>query len=144
MSNVHTWLNANKLTKTEFMLMGSGQRLNTVTASSSVTMDGTQVEQVVTTKPFGVTTDDKLSWNFHFEKLTKKTFSGIICVEARKNVGLFLDSSTVINKLLASRSPCGIFLSIVKFPSYWRCFEACFDIIYGIAQKCYLLKSFFS
>lgn len=58
---MHTWLNANKLTKTEFMLMGSGQRLNTVTASSSVTMDGTQVEQVVTTKPFGVTTDDKLS-----------------------------------------------------------------------------------
>ena len=43
------------------MLIGSGQRLNTVTASSSVTMDGTQVEQVVTTKPFGVTTDDKLS-----------------------------------------------------------------------------------
>ena len=58
---MHTWLNANKLTKTEFMLMRSGQRLNTVTASSSVTMDGTQVEQVVTTKPFGVTTDDKLS-----------------------------------------------------------------------------------
>ena len=58
---MHTWLNANKFTKTEFMLMGSGQRLNTVTASSSVTMDGTQVEQVVTTKPFGVTTDDKLS-----------------------------------------------------------------------------------
>ena len=61
MSNVHTWLNANKLTKTEFMRIGSGQRLNTVTASPSVTMDGTQVEQVVTTKPFGVTTDDKLS-----------------------------------------------------------------------------------
>ena len=58
---MHTWLNANKLTKTEFMRIGSGQRLNTVTASSSVTMDGTQVEQVVITKPFGVTTDDKLS-----------------------------------------------------------------------------------
>ena len=32
--NVHTWLNANKLTlnmtKTEFMLIGSGQRLNTI------------------------------------------------------------------------------------------------------------------
>ena len=40
---------------------------------------------------------------------------GTFCVKARKNVGLFLDSSTVINKLLASRSPCGIFLRIVKF-----------------------------
>ena len=79
--NVHTWLNANKLTlymtKTEFMLIRSGQRLNTIVASPSILMNGTWVKQVVTRKSLGVTIDDKLSWNCHKEKLTKKISSGI-------------------------------------------------------------------
>ena len=79
--NVHTWLNANKLTlnmtKTEFMLIGSGQRLNTIAASPSVLLNDTQVKQVATTKSLGITIDDKLSWNYHIEKLTKKIASGI-------------------------------------------------------------------
>ena len=41
--NVQTWLNANKLTlnmtKTEFMLIRSGQRLNTIAASPSILMN---------------------------------------------------------------------------------------------------------
>ena len=48
------WLNANKLnlnmTKTEFMLIGSGQGLNTIAASPSISMNGTRVKQVATTK----------------------------------------------------------------------------------------------
>ena len=79
--NVHTWLNANKLTlnmtKTEFMLIGSGQRLNTIAVSPSLLMNGTRVKQVASTKSLGITIDDKLSWNNHIEKLTKKIASGI-------------------------------------------------------------------
>ena len=60
---------------------------------------------------------------------------GTFCVKARKNVGLFLDSSTVINKLLASRSPCGIFLRIVKFPSNWRCFEVCLILYMALLRN---------
>ena len=79
--NVHTCLNANKLTlnmtKTEFMLIGSGQRLNIIAASPSALMNGTQVKQVATTKSLGITIDDKLSGNCHIEKLTKKISSGI-------------------------------------------------------------------
>ena len=78
---MHTWLNANKLTlnmtKTEFTLIGSGQRLNTIAASPSVLMNSTQVKQVATTKSLGITIDDKLNWNCHIEKLTKKIASGI-------------------------------------------------------------------
>ena len=59
------------------MLIGSGQRLNTIAASSSVLMNGTQVKQVATTKSLGITIDDKLSWNCHIEKLTKEIASGI-------------------------------------------------------------------
>ena len=46
--------------KTEFMLIGSGQRLNILAASPSVTMNGTRVKQVATSKSLGVTIDDKL------------------------------------------------------------------------------------
>ena len=79
--NVHTSLNANKLTlnmtKTEFMLIGSGQRPNTIAASPSIFMNGTQMKQVATMKSLDITINDKLSWNCHIEKLTKNIASGI-------------------------------------------------------------------
>jgi len=40
-------------------------------------MNGTRVKQVATSKSLGITTDDKLCWNCHIEKLTKKMASGI-------------------------------------------------------------------
>ena len=40
-------------------------------------MNGTRVKLVVITKSLGVTTDDKLSWNYHIEKLTKEIAFGI-------------------------------------------------------------------
>ena len=48
------------MTKTEFMLIGSRQRLNTLTASPTITMNNTQVSQVTATKSLGVIIDDKL------------------------------------------------------------------------------------
>jgi len=64
---VHTWLNANKLTltvtKNEFMLKGSDERLNTLTTFPSVAMNSSRVKQVATTKSLGVTINVKLGWN---------------------------------------------------------------------------------
>ena len=66
------------MTKTEFMQIGSGQRLNTIAASPSILMNDTRVKQVATTKSLGIITiDDKVSWNWHIEKLTIKIASGI-------------------------------------------------------------------
>ena len=63
--NVHTWLNGNKLTlnmtKIGVMLMGFGQKLNTIAASPSILMNGTRVKQVATTKSLRITTDEKNS-----------------------------------------------------------------------------------
>lgn len=42
------------------MLIGTGQRLNTLAASPSVTMNGTRVKQFTTTND-GATIEDKLS-----------------------------------------------------------------------------------
>ena len=50
LANVFNWLQKNKLTlnmtKTEFMLLGSRQRLNTLTASPTIRMNNTPVSQV--------------------------------------------------------------------------------------------------
>ena len=68
------------MTKTEFTLIGSRQRLNTIAASPSILMNSNWVKQVATMKSLGIITtddDDKLSWNCHNEELTKKIASGI-------------------------------------------------------------------
>ena len=50
LSNVNKWLVANKLTlnssKTEFMLVGSRQRLGTYNTSPNLTIDGNAIKQV--------------------------------------------------------------------------------------------------
>ena len=81
LENVHNWLRANKLTlnmtKTEFMLIGSRQRLSTLTDSPTITVNDNQVSQVTTAKSLGVTIDNKLDCSSHIDKLTKKVASGI-------------------------------------------------------------------
>ena len=70
------WLIANKLTlnmtKTEFMLIGSRQKLNTLTASPVLSINGTPVNQVSTSKSLGVLIDANLTWGGHIETLAKK------------------------------------------------------------------------
>ena len=74
LENVHNWLRANKLTlnmtKTEFMLIGSRQRLSTLTESPAFAINDFEVSQVTTAKSLGVTIDDRLDWNGHIEKVT--------------------------------------------------------------------------
>lgn len=81
LANVNNWLTANKLTlnmtKTEFMLIGSRQRLNTLKDSPRPAISGAPISQVATTKSLGVLIDDKLNWSSHVNKLTKKIASGI-------------------------------------------------------------------
>ena len=67
LDNVHNWLQANKhtlnMTKTEFMLIGSRQKLSTLTDSPTITINDNQVSQVTTAKSLGVTLDNKLDWS---------------------------------------------------------------------------------
>ena len=74
--NVSNWLIANKLTlnmtKTEFMLIGSRQRLCTLTVPSRPSINGSPIEHVTTAKSLGVLIDDNLTWRSHIDKLTKK------------------------------------------------------------------------
>ena len=65
------------MTKTEFMLIGSRQRLSNLTDSPTIAIDNVQISQVAIAKSFGVAIDNKLDWSSHFDKLTKKVGYGI-------------------------------------------------------------------
>ena len=67
LTKITVLLSANKITlnksKTEFMLIGSRQRLNTFNRLPSFTIDGNSIKQVEFTKSFGVYIDENLTWS---------------------------------------------------------------------------------
>ena len=81
LSNINHWLIANKLTlnmtKTEFMLIGSRQKLNNLAVLPALEINGTQLNRVNFTKSLGVLIDENLTWSNHINAISKKIFSGI-------------------------------------------------------------------
>ena len=87
------------MTKTEFMLIGSRQKLNIITDSPVVSINGTPVNHVLTSKSLGVLIDGNLTWGSHTEKLAKIIASGIAAI---KRVGQFVLPSSNIASYLQS------------------------------------------
>ena len=81
LSNIHEWLLCNKLTlnstKTEFMLIGSRQKLSTLSEFLELSIDNIPIKQVSTTKSLGILIDNNMAWHSHIDKLSKKIASGI-------------------------------------------------------------------
>ena len=81
LANVSDWLKANRLTlnktKTEFMVIGSWQKLGTFDKSPNLVLDSFPIKQVSTTKSVGVLVDKHLSWNAHIASISKKIASAI-------------------------------------------------------------------
>jgi len=79
------WLAANKLTlnmtKTEFLLIGSKQRLLNSTTNATVKINQFPIKQVSTVQSLGVHTDENLTWECHINELSKKIASGISAIE---------------------------------------------------------------
>jgi hypothetical protein len=96
LDNVNKWLIANKLTlnqsKTEFMLIGSRQKLNTLHSAPSLAINGHPVRQVSQTESLGMKLDENLSWNAHINDLIKKIAFGI---GALKRVRSFTPATTL-------------------------------------------------
>ena len=75
--NLNRWLIANKLSlniaKTEFMVIGSRQRLATFDNHElRVTVDSEPVRQVTSTKTLGLNLYENLTWKNHIEVISKK------------------------------------------------------------------------
>ena len=79
------FFNANKLTlnmtKTEFMLIGSRQRLSNIAVPPALEINGACLKQVTSTKSLGVIINENLTWSNHIDTISKKISSGIGAVK---------------------------------------------------------------
>ena len=103
LAKVSEWLVANRLTlnqsKTEFMLIGSRQRISTFNSSPSLTMNDVPIKQVSHTKSLGVHIDENLTWNVHIEKLCKKSRFWHRCIKAYKAICPTFHNATYLQLL---------------------------------------------
>ena len=81
LERICVWLVANKLTlnmtKTEFLLIGSEQRLLNFTAKPTASINRFPIKEVLTVKSLGVHIDENLTWECHVNELSKKIAAGI-------------------------------------------------------------------
>ena len=97
-ANLNTWLEENKLSlniaKTEFMIIGSRQRLSTFDNQNvEVCVNNKQINRVLKSKSLGLTIDENLTWKYHVDNITKKVSSGI---GALKRMRYFITTETAI------------------------------------------------
>ena len=57
------------MTKTELMIIGSRQRLNTQCDEVDIRIDDEIIKRVDRTKSLGLTIDDRLSWSNHVDEI---------------------------------------------------------------------------
>ena len=72
LKNLKDWLITNKLslniTKTEFMIIGSRQRVNASQDNIDIRIDDREVKRIHSTKSLGLHIDSHLTWSVHIEK----------------------------------------------------------------------------
>ena len=78
---MNKWLKAKNLSlntaKTEFMIIGSRQRLQTQNGQEiNVFVETKQINRVTNTKSFGLNFNEHLSWNKHASEISKKISAG--------------------------------------------------------------------
>ena len=93
LNRIFNWLSSNKLTsnilKTDFMVIGSRQRIASVAGNISLSVNGLTLQQVETTKCLGLTIDQFLTWKNHLQSVRQKVGCGIrILKRIRPFVGL--------------------------------------------------------
>ena len=94
---INNWLEANRLhlnvAKTEFLLIGTRQRLALLNELPILKIGENIVKNVSTTKTLGVIVDQNLSWEDHIEHITKKVVSGLGAI---KRIKPFVPENTLL------------------------------------------------
>ena len=97
LNNLTCWLRANKLSlnvaKTELMIIGSRQRLNTQCEEINISIDDSTIKRVDHIKSLGLTIDAQLSWSKHVDEISKKVSSAI---GALKRVRPFIPTDVAV------------------------------------------------
>ena len=98
LNRVYTWLSANKLTlnltKTEFMLVASRQKLSTFPEIPSFSINDHPVKQVSSTKSLGVHIDQNMNWECHIQNICKKIASALGAI---KRIRHLIPFNTLMN-----------------------------------------------
>ncbi|XP_044173114.1 uncharacterized protein LOC122957200 [Acropora millepora] len=81
LEKIRLWLQANKLSlnvaKTEYMLIGSRQRLAKLPLEPNICIGSDPIKRVRDTKILGVYIDESLTWSKHIEEIAKTITAGI-------------------------------------------------------------------
>ena len=125
LDRIRIWLAANKLTlnttKTEFLVIGSRQRLSTLERNPQIEINKFPIKQVSTSKSLGVHIDENLSWESHINEISKKIASGISAI---KRIRYFLPFEILLN----------VYSSLVQ-PHFDYC-----NVVWGTVLRTYLLN----
>ena len=88
LNNVQKWLLANKLClnliKTEYLLIGSKQKISKLTNDPVIQIANRLVNRVTNKKSLGVVIDQYLLWDNHLDEICKKVSSGIGAIRKLK------------------------------------------------------------
>ena len=80
LANLNKWHISYKLTlnaaTTEFMLIGSTQKLSTLSSQPELSIDNAPIVKVTSVKSLGIYIDENLRWQTHFDKLSKRSLPG--------------------------------------------------------------------
>ena len=97
LEKVHQWLLSNKLTlnneKTEYMIIGSKQRLTNITNDPKIELGEAEIKRVDKSKTLGVIIDEHLTWKNQVDSIRKKVSKGIAMLRRMKE---YVPISTLI------------------------------------------------
>ena len=96
--NLQRWLITNRLSlniaKTEFMVIGSNQRIHALSNNQiDIEIDGNSIKKVKEAKSLGLFIDEQLSWTKHVEEISEKLSS---IKGALKRIKPFISESTAL------------------------------------------------
>ena len=116
LNNIFQWLCSNKLTlnvlKTDFMLIGSRQKLSAFDDSIVLSTDNVTLSKVRSVKCLGVDIDENITWEIHIQRIRLKVSRNIAALELRKVKKLF-SRKNLVSLYRALIEPYFIYCSIV-------------------------------
>ena len=88
------------MTKTEFLLIGSKQRLLKSTAKPTATINEVPIKQVSTVKSLSVYIDENLTWECYVNELSKKIASSTSAIKRIRHTVPYKTLLTISNSLV--------------------------------------------
>ena len=85
------------MAKTELLIIGSRQRLNTQCEEIDISIDDRTIKRVDHTNSMGLTIDAQLSWSKHVDEICKKASSAI---GALKRVRPFIPTDVAVKFIM--------------------------------------------